>query len=692
MQHLLFCTRLNTFCLLIGGLFTAALVGSKTADSATEVDPGTARVVIQNACGSAATKTHTLQGDGASSPLAGTTRTVEAVVVGDFQGREALSGFFLQEQDAEQDGNPLTSEGVFVFQGRNTQPVNVGDLVRVTGIIHEYFGMTQISAQTVSVCASGFAVTPATLTLPVTDLRDLERLEGMAVVVPQELTVTDSYNLGRYGELSLSAGGRLFNPTHLSAPGTAAAAVAAENQLRRILLDDGSRRQNPPVIPFPSPQLSAHNSVRTGDTVATVRGVLHFAFSQYRIQPTHAPVFRRSNPRISRPVKPAASDLTVASFNLLNYFNGNGRGGGFPTSRGADTAAEFGRQRSKIIAALVAMDADVVALMEIENDGYGPESAINDLVHGLADAGLDYAAVNPGVDRLGSDEITVGFIYKPNSVVPRKGSAVLDSSVDTRFIDSRNRPVLAQTFREAASDGTFTVAVTHFKSKGSGCDDLDDRNRGDGQGNCNLTRTAAAMAMVEWLAADPTRSGDGDVLILGDINAYAMEDPITTIEAAGYTNLVRKHLGKSAYTYVFAGQAGYLDHAFASASFASQVMGAADWHINADEPRVLDYTQKSKTKEQVASLYSESPWRSSDHDPLIVFLNLHSPVQAPPGNIDKDGLLSLQGFALLLSHLGKEGKDIRAFDLDLDGTITFEDLSLWRMSSIRREAAANPDK
>jgi predicted extracellular nuclease len=632
-------------------------------------------------CGMPATKIHTIQGDGATSSFIGTTQTIEGVVVGDFQGSDRLSGFFVQEEDSDRDNNSLTSEGIFIFDSTNAMTINAGDLVRITGNVSEYFNMTQITAASMQVCATGVSVTPSVLVLPVTTLSDLERHEGMAIVVHQDLTVTENYNLGRYGELVLSADGRLFNPTQVAMPGAAAQAVAAQNNLRRILLDDGSGRQNPAVIPYPAPELSAYNTVRSGDRVTGLQGVLHYAFDEYRIQPTSTPIFVPDNARTPGPDLPDSGSLKIASFNVLNYFNGDGLGGGFPTSRGANTPEEFARQRAKIIAALVAMDADIVGLIEIENDGYGPQSAIQDLVNGLYDAGLDYAVVNPGVAQIGTDEITVGFIYKPETVELINASAILDSSIDPRFIDNKNRPVLAQSFREIATQGVVTLAVTHLKSKGSDCNDLSDPDTGDGQGNCNITRTTAAEAMTDWLASDPTGSDDTDVLIMGDLNAYAKEDPITTIEAAGYVNLLKDFSGDLAYSYVFTGLAGYLDHALASNSLRSQVTGAADWHINADEPRVLDYNEEFKTPQQVISLYSPEAWRASDHDPLIIELALTAPQpEAVRGDFNEDQKINGKDLKLLLRNLGKKITDSNSqFDLNDDGRISLLDMLIWTL-------------
>jgi hypothetical protein len=198
--------------------------------------------------------------------------------------------------------------------------------------------------------------------------------------------------------------------------------------------------------------------------------------------------------------------------------------------------------------------------------------------------------------------------------------AVLDASVDPTFLDTKNRPSLAQTFMQTATGARFTVVVNHLKSKGSDCNDVGDPDTGDGQGNCNLTRTAAATALVNWLATDPTGSGDPDVIIIGDLNAYAMEDPVAAIKGAGYTNVIDAFVGAEAYSYVFGGQMGYLDHALASPALVSQVTGVVEWHINADEPSALDYNDYNQDY-----LYTSEAYRASDHDPVLVGLNLNAP-------------------------------------------------------------------
>ena len=562
-------------------------------------------------CGNPATLIHDVQGSSPSSPLNGTTGVViEGVVVGDFQTSDHLRGFFLQEEDTDADADPLTSDGVFVYDGSSPAvDVNVGDVVRVKGSVTEYYGLTELTnVSDLLVCGTGFA-SAATVTLPVSSLDQWEQYEGMLVNIPQTLYATGNYYQGRYGEVDLSVDGRLDNPTNVVAPGAPAIALQAANDLRRIQLEDGRTSQNP----VPAPYMGVDNTLRAGDTIPELTGVLHYAFDYYELHPTAEIDFTRANARQAAP-SDVGGVIKVASFNVLNYFStldGSGPICG-PTGgmdcRGADNAFEFERQRAKIIAAIVAMDADVIGLMELEN--HPTDAALQDLVNGLNDiAGAGtYAYVDTGT--IGTDAIKVAFIYKPGAVTPLGSPAILDSSVDPAFIDTRNRPALAQTFQHTTGE-IFTVVVNHLKSKGSACEG--DPDTGDGQGNCNLTRTAAATALVNWLEGDPTGSGDADFMIIGDLNSYALEDPITAIKTGGYTDLVQAFGGTNAYSYVFMGQSGYLDHALASSALTARVMGATEWHINADEPPALDYNDYNQLE-----LYSPDQFCASDHDPVIV--------------------------------------------------------------------------
>lgn len=632
-------------------------------------------------CGETATRIAQIQGAGASSPLVGNSVSIEAIVVADFQNADQLGGFFVQDADNHSDNNPATSEGIYIA---STTAVTVGDRVRVNGTVAETFQLTQLNNTSVTVCASNQSLpTPATISLPVTSLNALEAIEGMSVAIAQTLTVNETYQLGRYGQILL-ANGRLQQPTNVAEPGAAANALQAQNNLNKLMLDDASNVQNPDPVIFPAPGLSAENTLRSGDTVANLRGVITYDFGIYRILSTLAPEFINSNPRPLAPIADSAANLKIASFNVLNFFNGNGTGGGFPTARGANTAAEFARQKTKIVSALVGLNADVIGVIEIENDGYGSNSAIAELAAALNTAtGTNvWKFINPGVNKIGTDEIAVGFIYRNDKATAIGNTAILDSNVDSQFIDNKNRPALAQSFRVNSNRAIATAVVNHFKSKGSDCNDIGDLDIGDGQGNCNITRTQAATALVNWLSTNPTGVNDHDYLIIGDLNAYAKENPIAQILNAGYSDLINKFGGDATYSYVFDGQAGYLDHGLASAALTPQVLFAADWHINADEPISLDYNTEFKSAAQINSFYSADAYRSSDHDPLLVSLKLVL-------DLDDDGDVDKHDVQLVTNARGIVPTVFDQRDVNGDGVINANDARALTLQCTRPGCATN---
>jgi predicted extracellular nuclease len=584
--------------------------------------------------GDAATLISTIQGEGLASGLVNQQVVIEGVVVGDFQ--PGLDGFYVQEEASDSDGNGLTSEGIFVY-APGAVDVKAGDKVRVAGTVDEFFDQTQIDTVTGILVddSQSYLADVASTPVVVENTADaLERYEGMLVTFPETLTVTENFDLGRFGEAVLSSSGLQFQGTQVAAPGADALAVAAANQLNRIILDDSNSSQNPDPVAYPGFELSADNSLRSGATVTDLTGVLSYTFGEYKVQPTVAPNFVDAAPRTATP-DPVGGDLKVASFNVLNYFT-------TLNSRGADNAEEFDRQEAKIVSAINSLDADVVGLIEIENNGYGPDGAISTLVDALneaAGAGT-WAYIDPGLDQLGDDQIAVGFIYKPGSVTPIGDAAALTTGAfefgnPNNLEASRNRVPLAQSFQQNGSGDTFTAVVNHFKSKGdSGLNDPNNPNfdQGDGQGFWNAVRTKAAAELAAWLETDPTGVGDPDYLILGDLNAYAMEDPIMALQAAGYTDLANSlETQTDAASYVFFGEFGTLDYALSNQPLTAQVTGVDTWQINSREPRVLDYNTEFKSPGQVVSFFNDQPYRSSDHDPVLVGLDLLQEVRGTEG-------------------------------------------------------------
>lgn len=595
-------------------------------------------------CATSFTPIYTIQGSGLSTPIPGTV-TTQGVVVGDFEGSASLGGFYLQ--DLTGDGDPNTSDGIFVYTG-NSNLVSAGQVVRVTGYARERFNQTTLNgtnsntspvpAANIVQCGDG-VVQPTDVTMPFETIDYPERYEGMLVRLPQSLVISEYFNYDRFGEivlaLPLDGEPRPFTGTAIDEPGAPALARALANSLRRITLDDANSAQNPAFLRHPNGSpFSLSNLFRGGDIVQNTIGVLGFDFSLYRIFPTAAAEYIPVNPRPAAP-EPVGGTLRVAAMNTLNFFITPDYPTGNPLDnkcgpllnlecRGwdSDQPDEFVRQRTKLLAALSGLDADIIGLNELENTA-GVEP-LQSIVAGLP----GYAYIDTGV--IGTDAIKVGLIYRTDKVVPVGAYQILDSTDDPRFIDTKNRPSLAQTFQDLTTGGRFTVVINHLKSKGSDCNDVGDPDLGDGQGNCSQTRRLAAEALVDWLATDPTGSGDPDFLIIGDLNSYAMEDSIDAVKAGpddilgtgdDYTNLISFFQGEYAYSYTFDGQAGYLDHALANTSLFSQITGAMEWHINSDEPDVLDYDTTFKPAEQEA-LYEPNAYRTSDHDPVIVGLNL----------------------------------------------------------------------
>lgn len=599
-----------------------------------------------------------IQGTSDPSPLAGQFVRITGVVTGDLEEAGELGGFYMQEEAAHEDGDPATSEGIFVFCGGVTCNVSAGDTVTVEGKVGSFSGQTQIdngddnlSVVVVDAQPGLGAPVAAQLTYPLAPEFDLESVEGMLVSIQSEMRVIEYFNFDRFGELLLWTDGtgaeRPYQASQIMDPETVIPGEIEEQFARQtLLLDDSRGGQNTgKLFPLndlgvpvfgdqgfaPSATLDGYAGFRGGDLVTGIEGIMGEAFGSYRLyisDPSAGTAIdgddfdiqiTNTNPRQTEPEEVGGS-LTVASFNVLNFFTTLDLGPDVcgPAKnlecRGADSEQELARQQAKIVAALAALDADIVGLIEIENtDGVSAESTLATALNAVS--ARSYAAVQTGT--VGNDAIKVAFIYDTATVNLVGAPAVLEEGfVDPLGVGSdRNRAALAQTFQEAAGNGLVTVVNNHFKSKGSSCGSGDDDPV---QGSCNGTRTAAAEALATWLSTDPTGSSDNDFLILGDLNSYAKEDPISALAAAGYTDLAAYFIGDTAYGYVFSGRWGTLDYALANGSLLPQVVGVTAWHINADEPDAIDYDFSFNPEQW----YADDAFRSSDHDPVLVGLSL----------------------------------------------------------------------
>ncbi|MEP3891490.1 MAG: ExeM/NucH family extracellular endonuclease [Hellea sp.] len=588
-----------------------------------------------------------IQGSGAASSRVGDVVMIEAIVTADFQNdadtSRNLQGFYVQEEDADSDGDALTSEGIFIYEDATLlTDVNVGDVVQIIGTVVESFGETQIQPSAVTVLSTGAALPTAT-TVSLSVATDLEAYEGMLVTFDQTLTVSELFNLDRFGEFEVTQGGRETQFVQDNAPDIGGYTAHLEQvAARTLLIDDGLNVSNPDPIRGSDDSLGSDDAFRMGETITGLTGVIGYSFGNYRVQTTIEPDFTNEttpvNPRTEAP-DDVGGDVSVASMNVLNYFRTIDVSGASTANgsdpRGADSVAEFVRQTDKLVTAILDIDADVMGLIEIENDFLAGSSgnAVEYLVgqlNAVAGAGT-YAWVDPGTQFVGDDAIANAVIYRTAAVDLAAGTTVeiLDDSdlaglgiSQTGVFNGSgsNRAVIAVTFTDAVSGESFTITVNHLKSKGSAAPGAGNTDIGDGQANSNQQRLDGVNALNAWLATDPTGSGNTDALLLGDFNAYANEDPIVYLETEDFTDLAERFIGTDAYSYVFDGQVGTLDYILSSDSLNAFVSGATIWHVNADEADALDYNLDSGRN---AAIFDGTiAARYSDHDPVIIGLNL----------------------------------------------------------------------
>lgn len=562
-----------------------------------------------------------VQGTGTATPLVGQQVTVEGIVTADYRGVSGYKGIVIQSQGSggAVDATPGASDAIFVYLNAANPAVAIGDLVRVTGTAGENFGQTQITATTDANTELVQAAVGVPEAAPLADSvigAARESLESQLVVPTGRYLLSSSHQLYNFGTLWLNAGQLAVKSTETTDAGPAADAIAAANRANRLLLDDGYSIQIANAAhPGGQPYFSASTVVRNGDAVSFPSAyILSWGFDDWRLQPTVPlndaspaalkPSFGAENARPAEAPQPGG-DFHIGSFNVYNYFTTLTSENA--DARGATSAAAFAVQKSKIVAAITALGADVVALQEIENSiHYGKplDTALADLVAGLnAASGAGtwaYAATPAALDNTAiTDVISSAIIYKP-AVVDLVGESFTD--LDPAW-DIARKPV-AQTFSADDTGKVFTVVANHFKSKSG-----DGAEPADGQGKFNAERTAMAQRLASFvttLSADPAKSDE--VFLIGDFNAYGQEDPVQVFTAAGYVDLLPTKTDGQ-YSYSFDGELGSLDHIIATPSAASSVTGIGVWAINSAEWSDRGYAFPAA---EAGTVY-----RSSDHDPLV---------------------------------------------------------------------------
>ncbi|WP_019591293.1 ExeM/NucH family extracellular endonuclease [Thioalkalivibrio sp. ALE20] len=497
----------------------------------------------------------------------------EGTVSGVFHGEDALGGFYLQDDATD----PPT--GLFVYApDRGDADLQPGDRVQVHARFGRHHGRPQLSrVQALERCRRGEPPQAVTLRLP-EDADRLEGLEDVRVRFDQTLTVTANRELARYGSLDLAAGGRLRHPGQTGEFGDPDAGDGDGD--RRIVLDDGSYRARPDPVPY----LDNAGTRRVGSRVDGLTGILTHAFDAHRVHPVQPPQWEGGE-RPDPPPEPGDDTLRIATANLENDFVTLGE-------RGAQDPAERERQTAKLDAQLAGLAMDVLAFVELENrPAAGRE--LRERVDALDERTHMRKAAHPDS---GSDAIQVGLLYD------RERVELLDTAADGDSV--HHRPPLLGWFRSRDGGEPFGVVAVHFKAK-TGCPEHGDIDRG--QGCWNQRRTEQAERLAEWIARQrAARPDDPPVIIAGDLNSYAAEDPLAALRAAGKEDLVAT-APENIHTYVFRGRSGQLDYLLGPEALAARVVAADTWAVNADEPVFLGFDGAHP---------ADGPWRASDHDPV----------------------------------------------------------------------------
>ncbi|WP_281645376.1 ExeM/NucH family extracellular endonuclease [Parendozoicomonas sp. Alg238-R29] len=670
-------------------------------------------------CDTSPTPVYDVQGDGDHSPLvpdgslSGGQVVIEGVVTK--KATSLYKGFFVQ--DINGDNDPATSDGIFVYSKDMPAGVEEGDHVCLQGQVREYYGQTQLSltSSNIEIIEENVAPPePAVLELdPDLPLEEqLEPYEGMLVTTSDSgLVVTRNFGFdysSYRNNMVLSLEKPLFKPTQkFPALSPEAKALAAENSKGQLFVDTDQKPENG-VVPY-FEDFNAYNGyVRIGDKIESLEGVIGYSYGEFRLIPETgedleaADFVHNFSDRKEYPDVPYDSDLKVASFNVLNYFNSGVGGDSNPLgqNRGAgDNVEDFTRQRTKIINAIVKIDADIVGLLEIENNGFGANSAIQNLVNGINDALPNPAdhyqfVQSPDGQHIGTDAIAVGMLFRPARVQLASTSEIIEMPTQqaeyqgtqkdetvTKTLFKGQRNSLLQEFEVPLDDGSvrsLSVVINHFKSKGSQC--FNDYNEylqpipltssgridtkkakrvvgyeDDLQGSCNEFRLSAAEVLGNYMREHTA----GDVLVMGDLNAYGKEDPVRLLtdyssvssdralvtapytfigdraydgeqgreltEGYGYINLAEMAHGTEAFSYSYDGELGSLDHILGSGSITPKVADVTDWHINSLENTLFEYSRKYSGDLQKA----DNSFSSSDHDPVILSLDYSQSVIQP---------------------------------------------------------------
>ena len=301
------------------------------------------------------------------------------------------------------------------------------------------------------------------------------------------------------------------------------------------------------------------------------------------------PKFRHTGFDKKPPKWAKEANLRVCAANIQNYFY---HLGGYASRR--TTPEQFALQTKKIAMALTKIDADLYSICELERGN----AAIQTLVDAMnKQAGKErYAYIDNGFSD--ADMLMVGWIYRTDKVRPygKTYHAYADTTSHYHY------RLLLHGFEHIASGEKLNISLNHTRSK-HGTPQESNAKR--------MLNTDSLLVMLDTLQ----RFGhlaDEDILMVGDYNSHAYEQPIRAIVDAGFADQLQR-MDPHGYSYVFNAERGYLDRVFANPSMAAQILKIEAWHINSDAWYSRGYKSKYADKGVV---------RYADHDPVLISLRL----------------------------------------------------------------------
>ena len=505
-----------------------------------------------------------IQGDGEKSPYTGADVTTTGIVTAVFD-RDQIPGFFIQETVTDDD--PATSEGLFVWDETGMAQVSVGDSVRVSGTVKEKSAQTQIQFSAVDVLSPRQNL-PAAVLLNPPAAEDaaatyFESLEGMLVSVDNALAVSP---VSKYGETNVVLKSAGVDRIYKNDP----------NHGLLITIDEGSWTENYSDNPADLPW-----RIATGDTVSNVLGPLAYTFGQYKIEP-QLPLNIQPGALERHPTLPevGTDGFSIATFNAENFFDALSPN---PSDPPLPTPKEYQHKALKVANAIAAMGyPTIIAFEEVEN-----VKVLEKVAAQTPLAGYDYQPVLiEGIDSRGID---VGYLVR--------GDRATVENVELRLDDAgyftRGPLVMKTTIATDGGDVTLYTIANHFVSMGAGFDATEPRRVKQAEWNVKLVQ--------EILADDP----EAHIAILGDLNTFFDTPSIQVFRDAGLVHAFDSLPPKERYTYIFQGESETLDHVLLTPNLAEMMTRVQPLHIDADFP--------------LAAPTDDSPTRTSDHDPVVVW-------------------------------------------------------------------------